>query len=79
MDAAPINAGYMVLEPEVIDLIEGDETIFENEPLEKLAENNQLMSYIHRGFWQCMDNAREKMMLESLIDQGRAPWIKWEK
>lgn len=78
-DGAPINAGYMVLEPEIFDYIEGDETIFEKGPLEKLAYEGQLMSYVHRGFWQCMDNIREKEMLEKLIAGGKAPWMKWEK
>lgn len=76
-DGAPINAGYMVLNPEVFDYIEGDQTVFEKEPLEKLAEEGQLMSYMHRGFWQCMDNIREKQLLEKLIDNEKAPWIRW--
>ena len=76
-DSAPINAGYMVLEPEIFDYIEGDGTVFEREPLQQLAEEGQLMSYIHHGFWQCMDNIREKMELEKLIEAGRAPWMKW--
>ena len=77
-DSAPINAGYMVLEPEVLDYIEGDETIFEKEPMEKLADEGQLMSYVHKGYWQCMDNLREKEMLEKLWDTGNAPWKSWE-
>ncbi len=77
-DSTPINAGYMVLNPEVIDLIEGDNTVFEHEPLEKLAESGQLMSYMHKGFWQCMDNVREKELLEKLLEGGKAPWKKWE-
>ncbi len=76
-DGAPINAGYMVLNPAVFDYIEGDQTVFEKEPLEKLAEEGQLMSYMHRGFWQCMDNIREKQLLEKLIDNKKAPWIRW--
>ena len=56
MDGNPINAGYMVLQPEVFDYIEGDKTIFEKGPLVQLASEGQLMSYTHRGFWQCMDN-----------------------
>ena len=59
-DGVPINAGYMVLEPRVFDYIEGDQTIFEKEPLNKLATEGELMSYTHKGFWQCMDNIREK-------------------
>ena len=73
-DGAPINAGYMVLEPSVFDLIEGDETVFEREPMERLVEQGELMSYIHEGFWQCMDNVREKEMLEKLLAAGKAPW-----
>lgn len=78
MDGAPINAGYMVLEPKIFDYIEGDKTIFEREPLERLAGEGQLMSYMHKGFWQCMDNKREKDMLEKLIETGNAPWKKWK-
>ena len=77
-DGAPINAGYMVLNPEVFDFIEDDNTIFEREPLEKLAADKQLMSYMHRGFWQCMDTKREMDKLESYIESGSAPWIKWK-
>ncbi len=77
-DATPINAGYMVLEPEIFDYIEGDETIFEQEPLERLAKEGELMSYMHKGFWQCMDNVREKWMLEKMLEEHNAPWKKWE-
>lgn len=79
MDGSPINAGYMVLQPEVFDYIEGDKTIFEKGPLVQLASDGQLMSYTHRGFWQCMDNIREKNLLENLLAQGKAPWKKWER
>ena len=77
MDGAPINAGYMVLNPEIFDYIEGDDTVFEKEPLEKLAKEGQLMSYMHKGFWQCMDNKREMDMLEKYLATGTAPWKKW--
>lgn len=77
-DGAPINAGYMVLNPEVFDYIEGDQTIFEREPLERLAAERQLMSYMHRGFWQCMDTKREMDALEKMLATGNAPWKKWE-
>lgn len=77
-DGVPINAGFMVLNPEIFDYIEGDNTVFEKDPLERLAEDGQLMSYIHKGFWQCMDNIREKMTLEKLIEDGNAPWKKWK-
>lgn len=79
MDGSPINAGYMVLEPKVFDYIEGDKTIFEKGPLVELAGEGHLMSYIHRGFWQCMDNIREKNLLENLLAQNKAPWKKWER
>lgn len=77
-DGAPINAGYMVLNPEIFNYIEGDKTVFEKEPLESLANMGELMSYKHRGYWQCMDNMREKEQLEKLISKGKAPWIRWE-
>lgn len=76
-DGTPINAGYMVLEPEIFDYIEGDNTIFERDVLEKLADKGELMSYTHKGFWQCMDSAREKVILETMIEKGKAPWIRW--
>ena len=78
-DGAPINAGYMFLEPKVFDYIEGDMTIFEKGPLSKLADEGELMSYKHRGFWQCMDNIREKNLLETLLAENKAPWKKWER
>lgn len=76
-DGAPINAGYMVLNPEIFDYIEGDQTVFEREPLEKLVQQGELMSYMHRGFWQCMDNKREMDKLEEYLRTGTAPWKKW--
>ncbi|MDO5156750.1 MAG: glucose-1-phosphate cytidylyltransferase [Eubacteriales bacterium] len=79
VDGAPINAGYMVLNPEIFDYIDGDETVFEKGPLEKLAEEGQLMSYSHKGFWQCMDTKREKDILEHLLTKNKAPWKKWEE
>ena len=77
-DGAPINAGYMVFNPEIFHYIDGDSTVFEKEPLEKLASEGQLMSYMHKGFWQCMDSVREKAMLDKLIELDKAPWMKWE-
>lgn len=77
IDKMPINAGYMVLEPEVFDYIEGDDTVFEQVALERLVEEGQLMSYRHAGFWQCMDNKREWEMLEKLWSVDQAPWKKW--
>ena len=78
-DGSPINAGYMVLQPEIFDYIDGDDTVFEKKPLETLANQGELMSYIHEGFWQCMDNIREKNMLERLLLNGTAPWKRWER
>jgi glucose-1-phosphate cytidylyltransferase len=77
-DGALINAGYMVLNPEIFDYIEDDKTVFEKAPLEKLAAEGELMSYVHKGFWQCMDNKREMDMLENYLSSGTAPWKKWE-
>lgn len=77
VDAPPINAGFMVLEPQVFDYIDGDDQPFEREPLERLAEDGELMSYVHNGFWQCMDNVREKETLEQLLAQNKAPWKVW--
>lgn len=76
-DGAPINAGYMVLEPAIFDLIEGDATVFERGPLEKLVEQGELMSFLHEGYWQCMDTKREKDILEAHLEKGTAPWKKW--
>ncbi len=76
-DGVPINAGYMVLDPRIFSYIDGDSMPFEQEPLERLAAEGQLMSYIHKGFWQCMDNKREKEILETLWETGQAPWKKW--
>ncbi|MCH5242143.1 MAG: glucose-1-phosphate cytidylyltransferase [Muribaculaceae bacterium] len=78
-DGAPINAGYMVLQPEIFNYLKDDSTVFEKEPLETLAKEGQLMSYTHEGFWQCMDNIREKNMLEKLLSEGKAPWKHWER
>jgi glucose-1-phosphate cytidylyltransferase len=77
-DGALINAGYMVLNPEIFDYLEGDNTVFEREPLEMLAKKGELMSYMHKGFWQCMDNKREMEMLEKMLEKNTAPWKKWE-
>ena len=73
-----INGGYFVLHPRVFDYIDNDLTTFERESLESLAAEGQLKTYRHEGFWQCMDTKRDKDLLESLIKEGRAPWIKWE-
>ena len=76
-DASLINGGFMVLQPEVFDYIEGDNTMFEQEPLRQLAAEGQLKSYYHKGFWQCMDTQREKQKLEALWASGNAPWKVW--
>lgn len=78
-DSPPINAGFMVLEPQVFDYLENDATVFERGPLEELAAGSELMSYIHKGFWQCMDTKREKDELESLWSTGQAPWKVWRE
>ena len=70
--------GFMVLQPEVFDYLEGDQTVFETTPLQKLVEKGELMSYRHTGFWQCMDTAREKELLETLWANGTAPWKVWD-
>jgi glucose-1-phosphate cytidylyltransferase len=72
-----INGGFFVLEPEVIDYIEGDTMPFERAPLESLASEGQLMAYRHDGFWQPMDTLREKQLLEQLWEGGNAPWKVW--
>lgn len=71
-----INGGFFVLEPAVLDLISDDSTIWERYPLEKLAEDGQLMAYRHEGFWQAMDTLREKRILESMWASGNAPWVR---
>ncbi|MBS0208546.1 MAG: glucose-1-phosphate cytidylyltransferase [Planctomycetes bacterium] len=73
-----INGGFMVFEPKVLDYIDSDEMILEREPLERLSADNQLMAYKHQGFWQPMDTLREKQLLESMWESGKAPWKVWE-
>lgn len=77
-DEVPINAGYMVLDPGIFDYLDGDDCIFERRPMEALAERGELMSYMHRGFWQCMDTSRERQELEKLWESGNAPWKVWD-
>jgi glucose-1-phosphate cytidylyltransferase len=77
-DGAWINAGFFVCQPEVFDYIpDGDKVIFEREPLESLARDNQLFTYKHEGFWKPMDTQRDKFSLEQLIESNKAPWISW--
>lgn len=77
-DGGWVNGGFMVLEPEVLDYVDGDETFFEREPLEKLATEGQLGAYRHRGFWKCMDTLRDKEALDGLIGMRHASWMRWE-
>lgn len=76
-DGGWINGGFFVLSPSVVDYIEGDKTVWEREPLQNLASDNQLSVYYHRGFWQPMDTLRDKNHLEELWVSGKAPWKKW--
>lgn len=76
-DSGWINAGYMVLEPQIFEYIDDDSTIFEKEPLEKIARKGELVAYQHDGFWQCMDTQRDKQKLEELWEVEAAPWKKW--
>ena len=76
-DGARINGGYMVLEPDVFNYLKDDTTIFEQEPMKRLAADGKLMAYEYDGYWQCMDTKREMDKLNSLIDSGKAPWMKW--
>jgi glucose-1-phosphate cytidylyltransferase len=77
-DGAVINGGFFVLSPKVVDLIEGDQTVWEQYPLMKLAENGQLMAFHHDRFWQPMDTLRDKVYLEELWNSGKAPWKSWD-
>ncbi|HDX9638873.1 TPA: glucose-1-phosphate cytidylyltransferase [Bacillus mobilis] len=78
-DGGWINGGFMVLNPEVIDYISDDTTVFEKEPLETIASEGQLKAHRHSGFWQCMDTLRDKQLLEKLLKDGQAPWKVWDK
>ena len=73
-----INGGFFVLSPKVIKYIEGDNTIWERKPLERLASEGNLSAFVHTGFWQCMDTLRDKIFLEELWNTGKAPWKVWE-
>ncbi len=76
-DGGWINGGFFVLSPKVIELIDGDDTVWEREPMEQLAKDGQLTAYLHRGFWQPMDTLRDKNHLEELWSSGKAPWKVW--
>ncbi|MBR1611535.1 MAG: glucose-1-phosphate cytidylyltransferase, partial [Methanobrevibacter sp.] len=77
-DGGWINGGFMVLEPQVLEYIDGDQTIFERDPLENLAKDGQLMAYKHHGYWQCMDTKRDHDLLEKLWVDDEAPWHIWK-
>ncbi len=77
-DGDLINIGFMVFEPSVFDYIDGDDVVFEQGPINQLVREKQLIGYVHRGFWQCMDTLREKQHLEELWNSGKAPWKTWE-
>jgi len=77
-DGAWINGGFFVLEPEVFDYIEGDQTVWEKEPMESLANDGKLSAYKHKGFWQPMDTLRDKNYLEDLWNSENSPWKIWE-
>lgn len=72
-----INGGFFVCQPEVLNYIDGDATVFEKKPLEKLATNGELFTYNHYGFWQCMDTLRDKNYLNDLLEKNKAPWKYW--
>lgn len=76
-DGAWINGGFFVCQPAVFEYIEGDQTVFERNPLEKLAQEGELFTYKHNGFWKPMDTQRDKNQMEELIAKGKAPWIRW--
>lgn len=76
-DGVWVNGGFMICEPEVLDYIEGDQTIFEQEPLNNIAKDKELMAFKHSGFWKPMDTLRDKNQFENFINNGTAPWIKW--
>lgn len=77
IDGSWINGGFMVFEPAIFDLIEGDQTVLEKYPLEQAARMGQLNAYKHHGFWQCMDTLRDKLLLERLLEKNEAPWKVW--
>ena len=76
-DSAWINGGFFVLEPEIFNYIESDSTVWEREPMERLAHDGKLAAYKHEKFWQSMDSLRDKNVLEEIWDSGNAPWKKW--
>lgn len=79
LDGDLINIGFMVMNPEIFERIESDDVSFEKGPLSSIALEGELMAYVHKGFWQCMDTKREKNQLEEMWNKGNAPWRIWEK
>ena len=79
IDQGWINGGFFVFNRKIFDYIKDSKTILEKEPLEKLVSENELIAYKHKGFWQCMDNKRDKDYLQELLDSGKAPWISQKK
>jgi glucose-1-phosphate cytidylyltransferase len=77
-DGGYINGGFFVLSPKVFDYIQGDGTVWEHGPMERLAKEGQMSAYVHKGFWQSMDTLRDKNYLEELWQSGKAPWKVWE-
>ena len=77
-DGGWINGGFFVLSPKVLDYIDGDHTLWEREPMERLAKEGQMSAFFHNGFWQPMDTLRDKTLLEDLWQSGKAPWKVWE-
>jgi glucose-1-phosphate cytidylyltransferase len=78
-DSGLINGGFFVLEPSVIDLIEGDDTVWEEQPMQRLVDAGQLQAYVHRGYWQNMDTLRDRHVLNDLWKTGNAPWKVWAR
>jgi glucose-1-phosphate cytidylyltransferase len=78
-EAGLISGGFFILSPSVLDLIEGDQTLWERGPMERLAQAGDLMAYRHTGFWQPMDTLRDRTLLEQLCESGAAPWMGWRK
>ena len=77
-DGAMINGGFFVLSPQVLERVSGDDCVWEQQPLISLAEDSELMAFEHQGFWQPMDTLRDKIHLEELWSEGKAPWKTWE-
>lgn len=78
LDVGWINGGFMVLEPKVLDFVKYDSVMFEQEPMEKIAESGEMVCFKHTGFWQCMDTLRDKQKLEALWAENKAPWKLWK-